>query len=134
MFKTGLRKKTDVGGLFAPIVLSVLGSAVILLISLSLCSLAATFIDLPQTAITPLATMSIALATFVSGVIFSGMFGKHGVATGALIGIVTFAVLLIIALFNDLSSFTTTGIVKFLLIVISGALGGFCGVGLKKGR
>ncbi len=127
------KRMSQSDGLLIPITVSVVGSSVILLVMLALCSFISLSVDVPPTFITPLATMSIAVATFTSGAIFSGLFGKSGLIVGAIIGILTFALILVIALIYGLPSFTGTGIVKFMLLTISGAFGGYSGIIIREG-
>ncbi len=130
MFKGSANRSSQ--GLLIPIAVSTAGSAIVLLLLLSLCSFIALSIDLPPTVITPLATTSMAIATFVSGLIFSGLFGKNGLLAGAIIGIGTFLLIFIIAVFYGLTTFTGTGVVKFLLLTLSGAFGGYSGIILRE--
>ncbi len=130
MFKSGCNRTSQ--GLLIPIAVSTAGSAVVLLLMLSLCSFIAISVDLAPSVITPLATTSMAIATFVSAVIFSGLFGKNGLLIGAAIGAGTFALIFVIALIYGLTSFTGTGVVKFILLTLSGAIGGYCGIMLKE--
>ncbi len=133
MFKGHKSRYSKNENLLVPVVVSIVGSSVILLVMLSLCSFIALSMDIPISYITPLATLSISVATFVSAAIFSGFFGKNGLITGAIIGLVTFALLLIIALLYDLSTFTGTGTIKLLLLILSGAFGGYCGIMIREG-
>ncbi len=132
MFRNSIKSRADGGGLAIPVVVSVLGSAVVLLLMLALCSFLATMVDMPQNVITPLATTCIAIAAFINGLIFSGILGKNGMVSGAIIGFVMFALLLAVALIYDLSEFTAAGFIKLLLLILAGAFGGFCGVTLKE--
>ncbi len=134
MFNDRYSRRSHSEGLLIPITVSAVGSAVILLIMLSICSMISLSIDVPQTFITPLATMSISAATFVSAAIFSGLFGKNGLLMGAVIGIITFMLIFIIALIYDLPSITGTGVIKFLLLTLSGAFGGYCGIMIREKR
>ncbi len=130
MFKRSANRASQ--GLLVPIAVSSAGAAVILLLMLSLCSFVALSIDLAPSIITPLATTSMAIATFASGLIFSGLFGKNGLVVGAIIGAGTFTLVFVIALIYGLSAFTGTGVVKFMLLTLSGALGGYAGIILKE--
>ncbi len=132
MFKDRISRKSYSEGLLIPITVSAVGSAVILLIMLSICSMISLSVDIPPSFITPLATMSISAATFVSSTIFSGIFGKNGLLAGAAIGVITFMLIFIIALIYDLPSFTGTGVIKFLLLTLSGAFGGYCGIMIRE--
>ncbi len=130
--RSGGRVQGD--GLLIPITVSTVGSAVILLVMLAICSFISLSVDIPPSFITPLATMSIAVATFVSSAIFSGLFGKSGLVIGVIIGLVTFMLIFVIALIYGLPSFTGTGVIKFMLLLLSGAFGGYSGIMIREGR
>lgn len=132
MFRKQLFDFGEKRGIFVQIAISAVGSAAVLLVMLTLCSLLATALDLPETIINPLATTSIAVSTFVSGMIFSGMFGKNGLLFGGIIGIITFLLLFVTAMIFGLQAFTGTGLIKLITLVIAGAFGGYSGILLKE--
>ncbi len=133
MYKGHKSRYSQNDNLLIPIAVSVVGSSVILLAMLALCSFVALSIDISPSYITPLATLSISVATFASSAIFSGLLGKNGLVIGAIIGLITFALLFIIALLYELPSFTGTGAIKLLLLILSGAVGGYIGIILRDG-
>lgn len=88
-------------------------------------------IDTPDTILVPLTTILFALAAFGISFLFAKSKKENGFIIGIRIGIVFFAMIVLIALFTAQFKLSNIFFTKFFTIMISGALGGVLGVNIN---
>lgn len=88
-------------------------------------------IDTPDTILVPLTTILFALAAFGISFLFAKSKKENGFIIGISIGIVFFAMIVLIALFTAQFKLSNIFFTKFFTIMISGALGGVLGVNIN---
>ncbi|MBO4433333.1 MAG: TIGR04086 family membrane protein [Clostridia bacterium] len=119
------------GRLTAIIIGAALGIAVTL-IFLFIFAAAIYFFDIDRVYSVPFATMSLALGSFSAAYFVSKKIGHRGYLIGALVGLISFAVVTIISLIVTKSGFSGNTVFYFIIIVIASLIGGILGV--NKGK
>ena len=98
-----------------------------------LLSLIMLFLDLNYKFAAPFATLSVAAGSFVAAYITAKSIGNKGYIVGAVVGIITFLIVTVIALIVNKSGVTNNTLFHFIIITLSSILGGITGVN-KKGK
>jgi len=73
-------------------------------------------------------TVSVAVGILVSSFLTAKKIGKKGFLTGITVGLIVFALVTIISLIIDDSSFTVNTLFHLIIYVLAGAIGGILGV------
>lgn len=89
-------------------------------------------VDVPKAAITPLAVAAAAFGAFIGGLVAARMAREKGLLLGAACGLVLFLILLVagFAVLKEIRG--TYAVVKLLVLIGCGAVGGVLGVNLRK--
>ena len=91
-------------------------------------------VELPDSAIPPMAVGAITVGSFLSGLVAAVTAGKRGLVTGALCGGALFLLLLVVGLGRADGVDATFAGIKLALLPVAGALGGLLGIHKKTGR
>ena len=75
-----------------------------------------------------LGTLTVALSVFATSFITAKKRGENGLLTGFLIGIITFILITLLALFTENREFTINSLFHLVIFSLSGAIGGILGV------
>jgi putative membrane protein (TIGR04086 family) len=84
--------------------------------------------DVPAMIISPVTVFFLAFGSFFGGFASAKLCGEKGFVCGALSGILFFIIVWIFGVFLENSGFGTAAIIKFVMMVVAGALGGIIGV------
>ena len=84
--------------------------------------------DVPAMLISPVTVFFLAFGSFFGGFASAKLCGEKGFVCGALSGILFFIIVWIFGAFLENSGFGTVAIIKFVMMVVAGALGGIIGV------
>lgn len=103
---------------------AVIVTAVVILIS----ALFFVIRDMPKTAAMPIALVASGLSSFVGAVAGAKTMREQGIIIGSLIGFTMFAITLMVSLFASEGPLTAFTLLKFIVMTLSGALGGILGV------
>lgn len=106
---------------------SILGIIVTFLFLL-FCAWLFTITQLPSWAAIPFATTSVCIGTFVSGYILAQKLNKNGLFCGLCFGAFYFTLYLLAALLNKQFDYTAFACIKLVCYILSGCIGGFCGI------
>jgi len=94
-------------------------------------ALVLTLSDLPHRSIAPVSMVIVALSFFIGAFIAGKMLHKKGLLLGALIGVLSFALLFVVGLFVPDESMGVTDAVKALLCIIPAVIGAVLGVNTR---
>lgn len=103
---------------------AVIVTAVVILIS----ALFFVIRDMPKTAAMPIALVASGLGSLVGAVAGAKTMREQGIIIGSLIGFTMFAITLMVSLFASEGPLTAFTLLKFIVMTLSGALGGILGV------
>lgn len=84
--------------------------------------------DIPAMLFSPLTVIILALGGFAGGFASSKISGEKGIFCGAASGTVYFLLVWLFGAFFEYSGFGTAALIKSVMIIIAGALGGIIGV------
>lgn len=84
--------------------------------------------NVPATLFSPLTVIILAAGGFLGGFASSKISGEKGIFCGAASGIVCFFLIWIFGAFFDSYGFGTAALIKSIMIIVAGALGGIIGV------
>lgn len=115
-----------------PVMFGVLGAFIISMILLLIFSFIMTVRDLPQAAIAPVACVSIGFGAFFGGFITARMKGSKGLLLGAISGFAFFVILWLIGLIMGESAVGVLMIIKILISLGVGSIGGIAGVNFRR--
>lgn len=87
------------------------------------------FFILPTSSATITASLSVAIGTFFGGFTAAKRLAKKGIIIGALCGVAMFLIFTVIGMAAFKSAPSTGTLIKLLIFVTSGAIGGIIGVG-----
>lgn len=90
--------------------------------------------SIADSAVVPLALISAALGCFAGAFLCASMVRHRGVIFGAVIGLMMFLLICLIGLMNSDGLFGTETVIKLLLLLISGCIGGYLGSGYRRNR
>lgn len=105
------------------------GACMLLLV---LMSVLITFRDIPQPAITLIATLTFVIGGFVSGFVSASFAREKGMLIGICCGICLFLILTIASLAFDDAGFGVAAVSKLAAVLFAAALGGVIGVNRRK--
>lgn len=108
-------------------IISILASGILLFIF----SLVLTKIDLPFPLIMPISIVILGFSTLIGSFIGAKSFGKKGFFIGLCISLVIFLTLLLLNLSIEPQGFGTIAIIKAVVVLIAGIIGGVFGVNKK---
>lgn len=80
------------------------------------------------------ATVSVASGCFVTALYCAEKIGSRGYLTGAAVGGITFAVITLISMLINTGGLTLNTLFRFIIIMLSAAVGGIIGVNRKQNR
>ncbi len=89
-------------------------------------------VDVPRTAILPLAIAAAAVGAFVAGLVAAAMARRHGLLMGVVCGLVLFLLILLAGVSRYAGVGGTTALLKLAVLVLAGGVGGVLGVNLRK--
>lgn len=90
--------------------------------------------SVPEIAVIPAAIFIVCTGAFVGGYFSARIKKSMGMAVGALSGLLMFVVLLLIGLLFSGDSFGLISLLRMILMIVSGAIGGVLGVNKRKRR
>ena len=125
------REGGELAALIAPILSGLSAGTIVLLALIALSAFLFSRIDLPLELMVPFATCSIGAAVFAAALTFTAIRGHGGLLFGAAMGAVLFLLIYAVSAAGRTAYFTQLTALKALLMILSGATGGFCGVGLR---
>ncbi|MEG1931607.1 MAG: TIGR04086 family membrane protein [Pygmaiobacter sp.] len=85
-------------------------------------------VDIPRHALLPMGIIASCLAAAIGGFIVSSLTGEHGMLQGALLGGLLFVLLVITALLYGMRDFSALFVLRMVLVLITGAMGGYVGI------
>ncbi|MBQ2815857.1 MAG: TIGR04086 family membrane protein [Clostridia bacterium] len=109
----------------------IVGTLTAIIVTVSIILISALFFvirDMPKTAAMPIALVASGLGSFVGAVAAAKTMREQGIIIGGLTGFTVFALSLIISLFASDGPLTAFTVIKFIVMTLSGALGGILGV------
>ena len=109
----------------------IVGTITAIIVTVSIILISALFFvirDMPKTAAMPIALVASGLGSFVGAVAAAKTMREQGIIIGGLTGFTVFALSLIISLFASDGPLTAFTVIKFIVMTLSGALGGILGV------
>lgn len=127
-----IKQKGNLNGTAMQILMGVLGGFAFSLLILLLLSFVMTVKDLPQNAVDPLACVSIVCGSFFGGWIAARIRRSQGMIYGAVTGFIFFLLLWATGAILHQTGFGTLLLIKLLLSIGFGCLGGIAGVNVKR--
>ena len=121
-------------GYFKKIFLGLLGFIALFFLLTSVFAAVLTYVDLPDSAVTVMSMVIIAISNIVGAFIASKLNGKFGAIIGAIFGLLTFFIITAISLAVSQDSVTIMTLLKAIISVICAVLGGILGVNLQPKR
>lgn len=107
-------------------------TAVVILFVGTLLALITFLSPLRESALGPLADLTLILSVFAGACLTTRKRGNKGLLRGGLFGLIVFAIILALTLFVDSSLITAGKVIKEIIFsAAAGCLGGILGVGLK---
>ncbi len=86
------------------------------------------FTEMDRALASPLATVSVAVGTFVAAFFTAYKIGDKGYKVGLIIGIICFVIITLIALFINKGGFSINSLFHLIIFLLSGIIGGIIGV------
>ncbi len=117
---------------FISVLIGLTSGAGVTFVTLALFSLIFTSFDLGDNSVVILTLISIAISSFVSGLISAKIYNIKGLILGLVTGLLYFIILTTISLLGNTDNFTYITGLKFLLSVIPSVVGGVVGVNIRK--
>ncbi len=111
------------------------GLGVGLLVSFGLLVLAAavvTAVDIPRSAVFPLAVAAVTAGAFVGGLITAALARRYGLLNGALCGLLLFLLIMLAGIARYAGVDGSRAAVKLAALVVAGSIGGVLGVNRRK--
>lgn len=121
-------------GYFKKILLGLIGFIATFFLLTAIFAAVLTYVDLPDSAVTVMSMVIIAVSNIVGAFIASKLNGKFGAIIGTVFGLVTFLIITIISLVISKDSVTIMTLLKAIISVICAVLGGILGVNLQPKR
>ena len=90
--------------------------------------------SIADSAVVPLALISAAIGCFAGAFLCAGMVHQRGMIFGAVIGLLMFILICLIGLMGSDGLFGTETVIKLLMLLISGCIGGYLGSGYRRNR
>lgn len=128
------QNSAGVGRLLMPELYGLLSAFIAAVLLLVLFSAVMAAKDIPSSLITPFACISISIGAFFGGMIASKSIHSHGLMMGAVNGVLFFLFLYVIGLIMRQVDLNTMLLLKIILSVVFGAVGGVLGVNVKHKR
>jgi len=117
-----------------PVAFSVLAGAVACMIVLLIFSFVLSTQNIPQSLVDPMATVSICVGAFVSGLVCGKIIHRKGLVCGLVCGIALSFVLLLASLGISDGGFGIPALFKIVFILLFAMLGGVLGINTRKRR
>jgi putative membrane protein (TIGR04086 family) len=111
-----------------PVTFGIIGGLIISILLLSLISFVFTVQNVPQSAVIPFACFTICVGAFMGGFFASHKYKNKGLVLGALTGLLFFLILYLVGVFMNQINSGTLAMLKLVLSVVSGSIGGIVGV------
>lgn len=92
------------------------------------------FLNLDRAYSVPMATISLAIGSFVASFYTTKKIGEKGYIIGLIIGVVVFVIITALSLIIGKNGFTLNTLFHFIIIVLSSIVGGIIGVNGNKGK
>ena len=122
------RKSEPQNKYLKPLIVGVLTAIIVTVGVILISALFFVIRDMPKTAAMPIALVASGLGSFVGAVVAAKTMREQGIIIGGLTGFTVFALSLIISLFASDGPLTAFTVIKFIVMTLSGALGGILGV------
>ena len=122
------RKSEPQNKYLKPLIVGVLTAIIVTVGVILISALFFVIRDMPKTAAMPIALVASGLGSFVGAVVAAKTMREQGIIIGGLTGFTVFSLSLIISLFVSEGPLTAFTIIKFIVMTLSGALGGVLGV------
>ncbi len=109
----------------------IVGTVTAVIVTVSIILISALFFvirDMPKASAMPIALVASGLGAFVGAVAAAKTMREQGIIIGGLTGFAMFAITLIVSLFASEGPLTAFTLIKFIVMTLSGALGGILGV------
>lgn len=117
---------------FHPIIYGVLSGVAACLLLLIFMSIVMELQDIPETAVTLMATLTFVFGGITAGLISSGMSREKGLLMGMVCGICLFAILSLASLMVYGGDFGIAALTKLVAVLLAGSIGGVVGVNKRK--
>jgi putative membrane protein (TIGR04086 family) len=122
------QEHSKIGLFIKPVFFGIIGGFIISILLLGIFSFVFTVQDIPQSAIIPLVFFTICGGAFIGGFFASHLYKNKGLMIGALTGLLFFLILYIIGVFMKQINVGSLAVLKLVLSVVFGAIGGVVGV------
>ena len=117
---------------FISVLIGLAIGAGVTLVTLALFSYIYTKLDLGDNSARVLPMISIAISSFLSGLVSAKIYNQKGLILGLITGVTFFIILTAISLLGSTDDFTSATGLKFVLSLIPSAIGGVVGVNIRK--
>jgi putative membrane protein (TIGR04086 family) len=135
MMKTVPEKQpVSVSQLFMPELFGILGAFIVSVLLLAVFSAIMAARDVPSSMIMPFACVSISLGSLCGGFMASRLYRSHGFLLGLVTGLLFYVILYMIGAIMHQADLNALLLLKIILSVLFGAVGGIIGVNFKRRR
>ena len=114
--------------IYKPIIWGIISGLVSIFVVMILIAFVLTKCDLSESVSLTLATLSIAIGTFLGGFVSAKLFKRRGLFVGLITGLLTFILLVIIALSTTNTGISSLFLIRLVIVAVSSSLGGIFGV------
>jgi|GEM_PF-1535854 len=118
--------------LIRPLLIGTAVGVVVSVLVLMLMALLVQSVDVPRAAVLPLAMSAGAVGAFMGGLTTALTAGRRGLMMGALCGLVLFFLILLAGFVRFTGVSGTTAVLKAVVLVVAGGIGGLLGVLRRK--
>lgn len=108
--------------------------AVVITVMLMLFAFVLTMGDFSKSAAIPFSSVAVAVGTFVASIVASKKYGRMGLAMGLITAFVLFSLLSIVSVIVSDSDISLLILIRFAIVMLSGAIGGIMGVNMGNKR
>lgn len=116
----------------AHFIVSMIVGIILLVVLLAVLAKVICNIDVPLHLMIPIATIALCIAVLPASILFAYLRGEKGLLNGAILSLVFLVVIWGIALMKGQIEFSTLAALKSLVLLTSGAAGGYSGVLLRE--
>lgn len=127
-----VREPVRAGRMIRPVLGGLLFGMIVSLVCIGIFALIFTLRDLPQAAVQPMASVSLALGALAGSVFAARAFGAKGMLVGAVSGLLLFLILYVVGAAMHRIDTGTLALVKLILSILCGCIGGIAGVNTRR--
>ena len=132
--KGQIAESAGTGRMMRPVAVSVAIGAVVCVVILLVLSIVISAVNVPQSAINPMAVLAISAGAFSSGLSCSKIIRRNGLMCGLVCGIFFSVVALVCSLAVPDNALGPGALLKTMLMVFSAMLGGVVGINTRRRR